>query len=331
MTVPSSPDPRRAPILAAALRRGRRTVLLSTVLGLVLCLVAAAAALSVASPSRHLLALGAFLLLLRLLRGLTSAERLLRTASPASPGLSGRVASLAALAGLPAPEVRSFAPAAKSSPGKRLVPAVLSGNACAVDDLTPGTTVLVGVHLQGALHELEEDAILGHEVAHLAHGSARLTLLGILGQSVWTVAFYVAVLAVLLLGDGFLPRVLDLAVLLLVAYSLAAARSFLSRRAEHAADETGAVLCGSRLNLASALVRVETLSPVFVRLVLQSRVEQRPLGDLVAASGAVVEPPSPLGRSTVLEAADGFPRRGLLTRLFASHPPTPLRVRRLLR
>ncbi len=169
-------------------------------------------------------------------------------------------------------------------------------NAVSLDLGAGQGAVLVTEGLLRLLDPDELEGVLAHEVAHLAHrDSSLLTVTSLMGRGVLLaleVAIWLALAVAFLTGAGGLVLLKLLGVGLVTPLALAALQQGLSRSREYEADRRAARLTGRPWALASALQR---------------------LG--VRQSGLLAR----AGRS------DDMPT------WLRSHPPTPERIRRLMR
>ncbi len=198
-----------------------------------------------------------------------------------------------------------------------------------------GPTVVVTTGLLEALEGDELDAVLAHEIAHVANRDATVMTVAWLLP---TITYYVAVAAAYVLygvaralgsgstgsrrnGDGAAKAILVLVVISLVTLAIAAmfwaastlVHRVLSRYREHAADRGAAAITGDPAALASALST------------LDERMSETPDGDLRRLDGgAEALYVAPLdGRAFTdaeLVSTDVFPD---------THPPTRDRIDRL--
>ncbi|GAB3211492.1 M48 family metalloprotease [Marinactinospora thermotolerans] len=157
------------------------------------------------------------------------------------------------------------------------------------------------------LDERELRGVLAHELAHIR---ARDTLVCSVAATLGTIITSLTALALLLpLGDSEdedVPSLLGGLLFLVVGPAAAMViRAGVSRGREYRADEEAARLTGDPDGLAAALRKIE----------IGTRIHPLPAeGRLLAAGHLMIAHP--------------FPERGVL-RLFAVHPPTTERIRRL--
>lgn len=162
-----------------------------------------------------------------------------------------------------------------------------------------------------SLSDAELRAVLGHELAHvcrrdIALSSGTALLAALLMCAAWLADLFHRSAAG---GRGFVGGLFLLLerCLLLATGPLAALviQFAISSGREYGADTTGALLTGDPLALASALRKIESGA---------ARLPLAPSGQLAAAGHLMI--------------ANPFPPDGL-ARLFATHPPTGERIRRL--
>jgi heat shock protein HtpX len=159
---------------------------------------------------------------------------------------------------------------------------------------------------QGALHLLtreELEGVIGHELAHVRN---RDTLTSTIAATISGVLAYVAQWG-FLLGGGRSSRdtnpLLGFLAIILAAVGAAVIKAMISRSREYVADHDGAVFAGSPRGLISALQKLEAYN-------------QR----------IAMDNPNPAQNSLfIVEPLVG----NSLLNLFASHPPTELRIRAL--
>lgn len=203
--------------------------------------------------------------------------------------LEERVARLAAQANVPAPDVhcsRSPTPVA-----------------AAVGYRPTESTLVVSTGLLDALDERERDAVLAHELAHVAnYDAAVLTALSV--PRVYALKLFSRY--------GVNPAIALLAGV--VTVTSRGWTAVVARTREHAADDGSVAITGDPAALASAL---ETLD---------AELGIRPAQDLrgSAASAFAIVPP-PWEERAAFDRA----RRLVARRLFGTHPPTRERVARL--
>lgn len=212
--------------------------------------------------------------------------------------LRGRLRRLAATAGVPEPDVR-------------IVPAA-APNALTVG-VGGGTVVCVTRGLVDALDDRELDAVLAHELAHVANGDAAAVTLarlpvrflralaGLLVVAFFSVGLVGGSAGVLpaFVGPVLLGVMVALPPTLLFAWGGRRVVALLARRGEFVADATAAELTGDPAALAAALGR------------LDGAIGRRPARDLREAN---------LGEFSLLPVDRGDERY---------HPPTDERIRRL--
>ncbi|RNL82048.1 M48 family metalloprotease [Halostreptopolyspora alba] len=159
------------------------------------------------------------------------------------------------------------------------------------------------------LNERELRGVLAHELAHVRY---RDTLLSSVVATVATIITSLTALALLLpLGDSEeqdVPSVLGgLLFLLLGPLAAVVIQAGGVRNREHRADIAAVELTGDPMGLANALRKIE----------VGTRTHPLPAERPLLAAGHLM-------------IAHPFPERGM-SRLFAAHPPTPERIRRLQR
>ena len=203
--------------------------------------------------------------------------------------LEDRVTRLAAQADVPPPDVRC-----SRSP---------TPVAAAVGYRPTESTLVVSSGLLDALDECERDAVLAHELAHVANYDA----------AVLTALSVPRVYARRLFGRyGVNPALALLTGLVTVTSRICTA--VVARTREYAADDGSVAITGDPAALASALETLDT------------ELQVRPAADLrgSAASAFAIVPP-PWEERAAFDRA----RRLVARRLFGTHPPTRERVARL--
>ncbi len=215
-----------------------------------------------------------------------------------APGLHALVARLARRAGLPKPRVYII-------PGP-------TPNAFATGRNPSHAAVAVTEGLLQLLDEAELEGVLAHELAHIRN---RDILISSVAAVMAGAISYLASMAQWALLFGGLGRsdeedegggagfIAGLLTMILAPIAAALIQMAISRSREFAADATGAAICGRPQSLASALQRLEAYNA-------RMPMEVNP----ATAQMYIVNP---------LRGAD-------LASLFATHPPTEERVRRLL-
>lgn len=302
--------------VAAARRTGQRLARTTAAAQSLTCALVCAGVIWLTAPPVWALAVGAAVAALRTWVAARGSEVQLRAAGVPDPDLAGRVAALADRAGIPAPHVRRLDSSDPSSASL-----VRSLNACTVDDLSSGATIAVGSHLLGALHRQEEDAVIAHELGHLAHISPGRTLVVAGVRGVWGSAFWVGALSAALGSGPAGIRVLEVVAVTMGNFVLAAVIAATSRADEHAADRTGVAIIGSPVPLASALTRMAQVTPSL----LDEHMSAGRRSDPGAAEAT--EPASPMTVAQVRAAMSGLPGRAWV---FSSHPGLGDRVARIL-
>ncbi len=154
----------------------------------------------------------------------------------------------------------------------------------------------------GALQTLtpeELEAVVAHELAHLAHGDTKLLqglgLVSALLSGLLRVGLWLGFVVFVFVGAGFTKLALVAAVALLVPVAIRTLHAAIARSREFAADAAAARLTGNPAALAHALTRIEA------------------------------------AHSSRGHAAVNVGPGGLLARWLGSHPSTALRVARLQR
>ncbi|RMH23563.1 MAG: protease HtpX [Planctomycetota bacterium] len=159
---------------------------------------------------------------------------------------------------------------------------------------------------QGALRLLDErelEGVIAHELAHIRH---RDTLISCVAATIAGVLAWVAQWGFFMMGgrrEGQNPLVMILTVIV-AAVAAAMIKSMISRSREFAADAGGAEIAGTPDGLISALAKLDAYS------------RRVPL----------VQPNPAQNNLFIVEPFGGS--RTLLS-LFATHPPTEIRIRRL--
>lgn len=155
------------------------------------------------------------------------------------------------------------------------------------------------------LDERELEGVLAHELAHVKH---RDTLISCIAATIAGVLAYLAQWGFFFMGgrrEGGNPLVMIVTVIM-AALAAAMIKAMISRSREFVADEGGARIAGSPDGLISALRKLEQYS------------KQIPL----------IQPNPAQNNLFIIEPFTGAKT---LMSLFASHPPTELRVRALER
>ncbi|QPV64098.1 M48 family metalloprotease [Halosimplex litoreum] len=203
--------------------------------------------------------------------------------------LERRVARLAAQADVPAPDVRLA-----ESP---------TPTAAAVGYLPSRSTLVVSTGLVDALDEAQLDAVLAHELSHVAnYDAAVLTALSFPRARAHRVFRRYGLNPVVTLFAGF------------VAAISRVCTAVVARAREYAADDGAAAMTGDPVALATAL---ETLD---------AELRHRPDRDLRASSAAAFSiVPPPWEEHRFFDRT----RRLIYRRLLGTHPPTERRIERL--